>query len=181
MTVRCGRRIARACVRPSRKSRGRVMLTAALACVAFGLVGIASILLTPRPAVSSAPSVDVSGIESGAFAFVRHPVDGPSGSASAKADILFIRRSGGALLAFHVPVKDGVRHAPDGSSRHPMWPCRRFEANVTRGQIECESDDVSAKPRISLWDFEGRGIAPTRAHLEKVTGHEESGAFLIHP
>jgi hypothetical protein len=159
-----------------RRSRGRVLLTAALACIVCGLVGTASILLTPRPAISSAPSVDVSDLEPGSFKFARHPVEGPAGSAFARSDILLIRRDDGAIVAYNLPLKDGLRHASNGDQA--LWPCRRID--VVRRVIECESEG-NREHRISRWDLAGRGITPTWSKLGAVTGHEESGMFLLHP
>ena len=153
-------------------------MTTALACIVCGLVGTISILLTPRPVVSSAPAVDVSDLETGSFKFARHPVEGPAGSAFAKSDILFIRRDDGEVVAFHLPLKDGVRYASDGSQ--PLWPCQRIAVDVVRKVIECESDG-NRDQRISRWDLAGRGITPAGSKLGEVTGHEESGMFLLHP
>jgi hypothetical protein len=163
--------------RRARRQHGRVLLVTAAACVVCGLVATVSVLLTPRPAVSSAPSVDVSDLEPGHFKFVRHPVRGPAGREH--ADILFVRLANDSLAAFRFPSKDGQRHAPDESSR-PLWPCRRIDVQVARARIECESD-LGNDVRVSQWDFEGRGVERTWSRLEKVTGHEEAGTFLIHP
>lgn len=160
------------------KARGRILLTSALACIVCGFVGTVSILLTPRPATSSAPSVDVSDLEPGSFRFARHPVEGPAGSAFARSDILFIRRDDGAIVAFHLPLKDGVRHASNGDQ--VLWPCQRLAVDVVRRIIECESDS-SRDGRLSRWDLAGRGITPSWSRLGEVTGHEESGVFLLHP
>jgi hypothetical protein len=153
-------------------------VTAALACIVCGLVGTVSILLTPRPATSSAPSVDVSDLEPGSFKIARHPVEGPSGSAFARSDILFIRRDDGTIVAFDFPLKDGIRHASHRDQ--PLWPCQRIAVDVVRRFIECESDS-SPEHRLSRWDLAGRGITPSWSRLGEVTGHEESGMFLLHP
>jgi hypothetical protein len=162
----------------SRTNRGRIVIGAAVACIFCGLIATASIMLTPKPAVSSAPSVDVSELASGQYTFSRHPIEGAG--IHAQSDILFIRGGDDKLLAFHIPLKHGVRHAPDNNPLQPGWPCQRLEAQVSRGLIECESV-LNGEQRTARWDLSGRGIAPTSTKLGHVTGHEESGAFLIHP
>ncbi len=164
--------------RIDRTDRGRIVIGAAVACIVCGLIATASIMLTPKPAVSSAPSVDISQLEPGEYRFLRHPIEGSG--IHAKADILFIRRGDDKLLAFHIPLKDGVRHAPDNNPLQPGLPCQRLDAQASRGIIECESI-VNGERRTARWDLSGRGVAPTSTMLAQVSGHEESGSFLIHP
>jgi hypothetical protein len=104
-------------------------------------------------------------------------VRGPAGLEH--ADILFVRLANDSLAAFLFPLKDGQRHAPDESSR-PLWPCRRLDVQVAQARIECDAD-LGSEVRLEAWDFDGRGIERTWSRLVKVTGHEESGTFLIHP
>jgi hypothetical protein len=151
----------------SNRSRGRVLLTMALACIVCGLVGTASILLTPRPAISSAPSVDVSDLEPGGFKVARHPVEGPAGSEFAQMDVLFVRQDNGKIVAFGLPVQKSAS------------PCQRLAVDVARRVIECETDS-GGNPHVNRWDLDGRGITPTWSKLGEVTGHEESGMFLLH-
>lgn len=164
--------------RVDRVGRGRIVVGAAIACIVCGLIATASIMLTPKPAVSSAPSIDVSELRPGHYTFARHPIE--SSGIHGRSDILFIRGNDSIVIAFLIPLKDGVRHAPDSYPARPDWPCQRLDAQVSRGVIECESV-VNGEPRIAQWDLSGRGVAPTWTRLEQVTGHEESGTFLIHP
>jgi hypothetical protein len=164
------------------KTRKR-LLTALLLLTGVGFLFAATAgFLSLKPSEKSLaqlPMLPMRSLAAGQFMYVAHPVG--SSHKQEGMSILFIRLADDELLAFYVPTRNGQPTVPISGSWYAGLPCKRFEPDFIAQDIACRDKDES--PALSTrhrWSLGGKNISQTAVNLERVTGREENGYFVLY-
>lgn len=135
--------------------------------------------LQPNTASDAAlPRIATSGIAPETFVYSEAIATRLAGES---ADMLLVRLGDGRLMAWYVPVRDGLHHLPDMHWWRPGRPCRDLRPDFQARQIACADKNLPDEiARQFRWTLEGKALNPSIPDMAPMPGVEESGFFVLY-